>query len=484
MGIRVGVGRPRTPSWQRLYLDLVLLAGSAAAFLQMNRSGYQVVLAPEGVLQSSVSYQAFLAPLLLWLGGSLLAMRLWDRLLTRRRNLLGLLARPLAGQLAAAIGASIHRQRLLIVRGMTLVALAVGFATSTAVFNATYEDQARVDAELTTGADVTVTGPAAADIGQLTPLLAALPGVLAAQPMQHRFAYVGADLQDLYGIDPRRITSATTLSNAYFANGDAGATLAALAAQPDGVLVSAETASDYLLQPGDTLNLRLQSAIDQQYHIVPFRFVGVVREFPTAPKDSFLIANASYIADQTATSAAGIVLLRAAGDPTAVAEHARGAAAALAGATVSDVGTTRRALGSSLSSIDLHALTRMELAFALLLVVAAAGLVQLLGVVERERSFAILAGLGARPRQLAAFQLSESVLVLVGGSLVGLMLGLGIAKLLVLLLSGVFDPPPESLSIPSGYVVAIIGGAAAAMMPALGAALATRRPIINVLRDM
>ena len=108
----------------------------------------------------------------------------------------------------------------------------------------------------------------------------------------HRYAYVGADLQDLYGIEPTAIGRVTTMANVYFANGDAKAALATLAATPDGILVSEETVNDFQLNQGDKLNLRLQSAVDHQYHVVPFTFVGVVREFPTAPKDSFLVANA------------------------------------------------------------------------------------------------------------------------------------------------------------------------------------------------
>ena len=59
--------------------------------------------------------------------------------------------------------------------------------------------------------------------------------------MQHRFAYVGNDLQDLYGVDPIHIDEATVMSNAYFKGGDAQATLGALSSNPDGVLVSEET---------------------------------------------------------------------------------------------------------------------------------------------------------------------------------------------------------------------------------------------------
>ena len=83
-----------------------------------------------------------------------------------------------------------------------MVSLAVAFAASTAIFNATYERQSLVDAELTNGADVTVSGSQSADLTPYLQPIVTLPGVVAVEPMQHRFAYVGTDLQDLYGIDP------------------------------------------------------------------------------------------------------------------------------------------------------------------------------------------------------------------------------------------------------------------------------------------
>ena len=63
----------------------------------------------------------------------------------------------------------------------------------------------------------------------------------------------------------------------------------------------------------------------QQYTTVPFHYVGVVNEFPTAPKDSFLVANASYVATQTGSDAVGTFLVDAGGgsDITAVANRVR-----------------------------------------------------------------------------------------------------------------------------------------------------------------
>jgi putative ABC transport system permease protein len=144
---------------------------------------------------------------------------------------------------------------------------------------------------------------------------------------------------------------------------------------------------------------------------------------------------------------------------------------------VTDLGTTQRTISSSLTAIDLRGLTQLELAFAVLLVGAAAGLVLRLGLAERQRTFAILAALGARSRQLGAFLWSESLLVLVGGSAVGLVLGFGVAQMLVVLLTGVFDPPPDRLAIPGDYLVLLLVTASVTTVLAVVAALAAaRRP--------
>jgi putative ABC transport system permease protein len=456
---RMTVGREATPVWQRLYLDVLVLALGALELWRTATTGYQVVLAPEGVPGASVNYEAFLAPLCLWIGGVLVALRLADWFLVRGRRSLAYGLRPVARKLSGVVAASLCRQRRLITRGLVLVALAVSFAISTAVFNTTYNAQSRVDAELTNGADVTVTGSTAAPPGGKLTELAALPGVVASQPMQHRFAYVGNDLQDLYGIDPLHLGEATNISNAYFSGGNARATLAALAGQEDGVLVSEETVNDFQLKPGDLVRLRVQNARNHQYHLVPFHFVGVAREFPTAPKDSFLVASARYLARQTGSEAAEIVLLRVRGNPAEVAAQARDVVASLPGAKVTDLGSTQQVISSSLTPLDLRGLTRLELTFAVLLVAMATGLTLALGMAERRRTFAILVALGAKGNHLGAFLWSEGLVILIGGCGMGVILGLGIAVTLVKVLTGVFDPPPESLAVPWAYLVLLaVGG--------------------------
>src|SRR5271166_5652033 len=447
------------PLWERLWLDIALLAVAGLVFWSVQGAGYQIVLANEGVAQTSVNYASFLAPLALWAGLGLLWVRLSRRALIAARTFGNPVLVLTAGDLAPTVAASLSRQASRIARGAGLLALAVGFAISTAVFNVTYSGQARADAELSNGADVNVTGATANPAGAELEKILATPGVLAAVPIMHRYAYVGADLQDIYGIDPGAIGRATTMANPYFANGDANATLAKLAATADGVLVSDETVSDFQLHPGDVLNLRLQSTVDHQYHVVPFTFVGVVREFPTAPKDSFLVANAAYVAKETASAAHEVVLVRAS-DPAATAHALKSVLASDPALKVTELGEVRSLISSSLTAVSLSALTKVELAFGLMLIGAAAGLVVGLGFAERHRTFAILTALGASASQIGAFLRSEAALVAIAGLTFGTATGLAIAWMLVALLAGVFDPPPETLIFPFGYLAIVMIGVA------------------------
>jgi putative ABC transport system permease protein len=364
--------------------------------------------------------------------------------------------------------------------------LAASFAVSVSVFNATYSAQAKVDARLTNGADVSVS---TTTLQGLPPTLAAtvrkLPGVAEVQPMQHRFAYVGNDLQDLYGIDPAGIGRVTSMSDAYFAGGNAAGVLSRLVSNPDGVLLSDETVHDFQLQPGDLVRLRMQFASDGKYHIVPFHYVGIAREFPTAPHDSFIVANASYVAQQTGTPAFQMLLIRMNGSPAAVASAVRQAIGPASGATVQDILTQQRITLSGLTALDLAGLTRLELAYALLMAAAASGLVLALGLAERRRTFAIATALGAKRRQLASMIWSEAAFVTSTGLVLGACAGWAIAQVIVKILTGVFDPPPERLSAPWSYLVLVVVGTVGAVILAGVAMLqATRKPALEVLRDL
>jgi putative ABC transport system permease protein len=342
-----------------------------------------------------------------------------------------------------------------------------------------------VDARLSNGADVTVVESPGKSVGPGgAASLQHVKGVSSVEPMQHRFAYVGADLQDLYGVRPQTIGKAGKLQNGWFQGGTASGLMKQLAQRPDGVLVAAETVKDFQLHPGDQVRLRLQDGRTKQFHTVPFHYIGVAKEFPTAPTDSFLVANSDYVAQKTGSNAVGTFLVQTDGtSPKDVAGRVRQQVGT--GAKVTDIVDQRHVVGSNLTAVELSGLTKVELGFALVLAAAASGLALGLGFQERRRTFAIASALGARQRQLGGFVWSESAYVTGGGLVLGGAIATGLSWMLVKVLTGVFDPPPDALSIPWGYLITVLALVLGAVAAAGALTLrALRRPAIEELRDL
>ena len=447
-----------TPLALRLGLDVVLLAASGVVFWLTSRGGYQVVVVPEGVPVASVNYAALLAPALAWPG---LALLVW-RLTSLSVNHAGRTpASDAGGRLPDLRHEVVRRRRRLVARGATGLAVALAVTTSAAVFTTTYDQQARVDVALTVGSDVAVTLPPDATTS-LDPSIAQRPGVLAVEQVAHRLAYVGPDLQDVYGIDATTIGRAAPLQDAFTPGSSVKAALAALARTPDGVLLSQETLHDYQLRTGDQVRLRLR---DRTGAYVPhtFHVVGVVTEFATAPRDSFILANRGYLAKTTGVSAVQTLLVRT-DHPAAVAASIQAPPAAL----VNDITAPRVAVpsASGLAAGSLAGLARLILAFGMLLAVTSAALVLAVGASQRRRSLVALAVLGASARQRAGFLWTEARWIVLCGVAGGVVAGTVVAFQLVKVLNGIFDPPPEVPAVPVTFLavllVAVVGGAALA----------------------
>src|SRR5205814_6726736 len=86
-----------------------------------------------------------------------------------------------------------------------------------------------------------------------------------------------------------------SLRDSYFVGGNAAQTVQRLRSTHDGILVSKETITDYSLARGDLLRLRVLDHATGRFRVVPFHVVGIVQEFPSAPKDSFMVANLAYL---------------------------------------------------------------------------------------------------------------------------------------------------------------------------------------------
>jgi putative ABC transport system permease protein len=441
------------------------------------RGGYQVVVVPEGVPVASVNYAALLAPALAWPGMALLCWRITALVLNRR------IRRPATdplGRMPDLRREVLRRRRGLVARGATGLTVAVAVTVSAAVFTATYDQQARVDTALTVGSDVAVT-TAPDSTTTLDPALADVPGVVAVEQVSHRLVYVGPDLQDLYGIDAATIGRAAPLQDAFTPGNSVRAVLNDLGSTPDGVLLSQETLHDYQLHTGDLVQLRLRNATGD-YTTVPFHVVGVISEFATAPRDSFVIANRSYLARTTGLSAVQTLLIRT-DRPKQVAAGIH----APAGALVNDITAPRVAVpsASGLAAGSLSGLARLTLAFGLLLAGASAGLILIVGAVQRRRSMMTLAVLGADARQRAGFLWTEARALVIAGVTGGMATGALIAVELIKVLNGIFDPPPPYPLIPWVFTGALLAAVVCTAALATGASARwTGRVDASRLRDL
>jgi putative ABC transport system permease protein len=480
---RRAVQRETKPLWQRLYLDLFALALSGLIYWLTARTGFSAVVTPDSNPSLSLSVYMFFAPALLWIGATLLLVRL-------RGRALGWIAER-AARRESSIGrrrfllASAGRRGAAINRGLILVGLLLAFGVNLGIFTATYNQQANVDAQLTLGADITATAPpGAVSKGRLAQKIAAVPGVEATTAVDHSYAYVGPDLQDTYGIDPSTFTKATTLRDSYFQGGSARQLLDRLKTTPDGILVAQETITDYALHQGDLLKLRVLDNRSGNFHVVPFHVVGTVLEFPSAPRDSFMVANLDYLRRADHSGGPNVVFAKAPGDPASVA--ARVAQATRGdGLEVKNIRQQAAQTVSSITTVDLTGISHIEQAFTVALAAAAMWLFVSLALSERRKEFATMTALGASLRDVGAFLRSEAAIVLVAALILAAGLGLLLAVMLVAMLRHVFDPPPDHLAIPWAYLGALIGAAAGgALLAALAAARGLRRlPLGQILRD-
>jgi putative ABC transport system permease protein len=479
---RRSVRRTGKPLWQRLYLDLLCLAIAGLVYWLTARTGFSAVVNPDSNPTLSLSVYMFLAPALLWIGAALLLVRLRGRLLawTAARAAPRRATTP-AGFLLASAG----RRGAALNRGLLVLGLLLAFGVNLGIFVATYDQQARIDAQLTLGADVVaIAPPGAVARHALVRRVAALPGTAGVSAVDHAYAYVGPDLQDTFGIDPATLTRGTSLRDSYFLGGSAAQMLDRLRTTRDGILVSKETITDYQLNLGDLLRLRVLDHATGRFRVAPFHVIGIVQEFPSAPRDSFMVTNLSYLEQVTHDPGPNVLFVRANGDPTTLARRVA-AATGRYGTSVKDIRRQTVQIVSSITTVDLRGISRIEEAFLLALAAATMALYVAVALAERRQEFATMAALGASLRRAAGFLWSEALLVLVFSLALAALLGWLLAEMLVAMLQHVFDPPPDHLAVPWGFLIGL-GGAALAggLLAAALAALQIRRlPLGAILRE-
>jgi putative ABC transport system permease protein len=464
--------RPQKPLWQRLYLDLIALGVSGLVWWLTARTGFSAVVSPDSNPTLSLSVYMFLAPALLWIGSTLLLVRI-------RGRVFELIAPKRATTPRDFLLVSAARRAASINRGLVIVALLLAFAVNLSVFSSTWDQQSLVDARLTVGSDIVVSGAAG-----VQPLVAQTPGINGTTALDHTYAYVGPDLQDVFAVDPATFRQGTSLRDSYFLGGSAKQMMNRLHTRPDAILVSKETITDYSLNLGDLLKLRTLDHRTGTFHVVPFHVAGIVQEFPSAPKDSFMVANLSYILRATHDPGANVVFAQTNGNPSHVAQAVARRVTAK-GALVKNISDQATQTASSITTVGLRGISRIEEAFALLLAAGALILYAVMAFAERRQELATMAALGKKPRSIARFIWTEIALIVVVAAALASVLGWVLAEMLIAMMQHAFDPPPDHLAIPAGFLgaltlVVVAGAVLAAIVAERSVA---RMPLGAVLRE-
>ena len=196
-----------------------------------------------------------------------------------------------------------------------------------------------------------------------------------------------------------------------------------------------------------------------------------------------MVANLGYL-NQLTHSGPNVVFAKTSGSSPAVASRVAAATAPL-GTEVKNIDQQTTQTVSSITTVDLTGISHLEEAFAIVLVAAATAIFVLSAVAERRHEFATMTAIGASLREVGAFVWSEVGMVLAAGALLAAGLGWLLAQMLVAMLTHVFDPPPDHLAIPWGflallYAVALLAGVAGSTI-ARGAI--SRLPLGRILRE-
>jgi putative ABC transport system permease protein len=462
------------PLWRRARLDVVaIVAGVAILAIDLAAGG--LTQTPVQGPSVALSFYVLLAPLALWAGVTLLAVRGVLALSARRAS------PERAGSLPSWSGATLRwlgRRPARTAVALVLGALAVAFATEVVSFVATYRDAKRADAHAAFGSDLRLT-PQPSDLPPKLPALG--PHVAATTPIRYIGARVGTDRKTILTIDAASYDQATSVSPQIVRGGG----FSQLARTTRGVLVSKELATDAEVRPGDPLPLTIFPDDEEKKRNVTARVVGIYRSFPPSAPFSELVMTTSSFSPFLLPEPDFRLARTLAGHPASAvaAELARrGVPRTFA---ISESADRKRRDQRSLASLNLTGLSRIESLGAGLIAAVGVALLGAFTVLERRREFALLRAVGADTRRVLTAPAQEGIIAVLGSLAIGIPVGLGLGMLAVRVLNLFFVLPPPILAVPAGSLAAFAALLVAVSAVAVGGALVaiTRIGVADVLRE-
>lgn len=434
------------PLWRRMRLDLALLAAAALVWIITLIAGGFRPTPAEG--QSvTLSFYTLLAPLLGWLGATLLGVRL---LLLAGSRLGRRAPRGFTGAASGVLRRSVQRRSLPLASAVIAVGLAVSFGASLNLLVATYDAEKSADARFVVGGDIRVTPSAAAPQQASFAGRLLVPGVAAVTPVaQTSSAIVGTDKKTLVSIDPAGFTQVATLPDSFFSGISSRDAMAALERDPSAVLIAAEMARTFNVQTGDQVRVQLPGANGKPVPVT-FHAAGIFVNFPGYPQGIDLVGNLTFYRNATGSSRADAFLVRT--DDRSAAGVTRVAAAlkAAAGSPLL-IETTATAINrdaSSLTALNMRGLGTLEALFAVVMSAIGIAIFVFGLLLQRRKELITMRALGMGLTQLRALVAGEATIVAVFSLIIGAAVGAAMAAMFVQVLAPLFTIPPAGLTIP------------------------------------
>lgn len=464
------------PLWLRAHLDSTAIA-IGLVILGINLISGGLRPNPIAASQGStlgLSFYVLLAPIALWIGITLLAVRLlliWSSRRARTDR-----AAPLPSWLAATLR-WLRRRPARTGVALVLGALAIAFGTEVVTFVSTYGSAKQADAAAAFGADLRIVPG-----DPLYPLPRRAHAIVRSSPIFDVPARVGSDRKTVMAIDIRTYRSTVTVAPSI----TAGAGLSALERDHAGILVAQEIATDLAVRPGDNLPLTVFPDDKDKSRNFNFHVVGIFRSFPPSNPYAELV---------TSTDALPPYLLPH--PDFYIARRAKNSAPAAAEAALTSLPGFRKhfAVGTraqqaqigprGLTALNLNGLKWIESVGAALIAAVGVAVLGAFIVLERRREFAVLQAIGADQSRIMAGPAAEAAVAVTGSLVIGLPLGLGLGILVVRVLGLFFTLPPPLLSVPAVPLIALIVLMLTASTVALAGALRAvmRASTPSVLRE-
>jgi putative ABC transport system permease protein len=456
------------PLWLRAHLDLVAI-GVGVAILAVNLGSGGLRPTPIAASQGStlsLSFYVLLAPIALWIGATLLAVRLL--LVASRRWTRPERARPLSSWRGAGLR-WLGRRPARTGVALLLGAMAVAFGTEVVTFVSTYGSAKRADAVAAFGSDLRLTPG-----DPLYPLPPLGRDVASTSSMREVPTRVGSDRKTILAIDLGSYAKTVTAGPSMI-SGDG---IAALRRDSSAVLIAQELATDLALGVGDNVPMTLFPDDQDKSRNINLHVAGIFRSFPPSNPFAELVTSTAALPYYLVPPPDFYLARDVAGRPPAtVAADLRASDNIRKRFAVTTLAQQTSIGPRSLTALNLTGLKRIEALGAALIAAVGVAVLGAFSIFERRREFAMLEAVGADTTQLVTGPAQEGIVAVLGSLVIGLPLGLLLGILAVRVLGLFFTLPPPVASVPALTLAGFVALMVLASTVALGASLLTIRRV-------